>query len=64
MEIKLELDTEKTVKAAVAIASAYGLCQVSESTEFPQLAAANAFVLIVIVAIIYGPCLVPKNPLQ
>jgi hypothetical protein len=35
MEIKLELDTEKTAKAAIAIAAAYGLCQVSESTEFP-----------------------------
>jgi hypothetical protein len=35
MEIKLELDTKKTAKAAVAIASAYSLCRVSESTEFP-----------------------------
>jgi hypothetical protein len=61
MEIKLELDTKKTAKAAVAIASAYGLCRVSESTEFPQLAAANAIALIVIVAILYGPCLVPKK---
>ena len=40
MEIKLKLDTEKTAKAAVAIASAYGLCRVSNSTKFPQLAAA------------------------
>ena len=54
MEIKLELDTEKTAKATVAIAAAYGLCRVSESTDFPQLAAANAFALI-IVAILYGP---------
>ena len=30
MEIKLELDTKKTVKAAVAIAAAYGLCRVSQ----------------------------------
>ena len=52
MEIKLELDTEKTAKAAVAIAAAYGLCRVSESTDFPQLAAANALALIVIVAIL------------
>jgi len=55
MEIKLELDTEKTAKAAVAIASAYGICRVSQSTDFPQLAAANALALIIIVAILYGP---------
>ena len=61
MEIKLELDTEKTAKAAVAIASAYGLCRVSISSEFPQLAAANAFALIVIVAILYGPRPAPKK---
>jgi hypothetical protein len=61
MEIKLELDTEKTAKAAVAIATAYGLCRVSETTEFPQLAAANALALIVIIAILYGPCPAPKQ---
>ena len=62
MAIKLELDTEKTAKAAVAIAAAYGLCWVSESTGFPQLAAANAIALIVIVAILYDPRPTPKNP--
>ena len=62
MEIKLERDTEKTAKAAIAIASAYGLCRVSESTKFPQLTAANAIALIIIVPILYGPCLAPKNP--
>ena len=61
MEIKLELDTEKTAKAAVAIAAAYGLCRVSESTDFPQLAAANAFALIIIIAILYSPCPAPKK---
>ena len=61
MEIKLELDTEKTAKAAVAIAAAYGLCRVSASTDFPQLAAANAFALIVIIAILYGPRPAPKK---
>ncbi len=61
MEIKLKLDTKKTPKAAVAIAIAYGLCRVSESTQFPQLAAANAFALIVIVAILCGPRLAPKK---
>ena len=61
MEIKLELDTEKTVKAAVAIASTYGLCRVSESTKFSQLAAANAIALINIVPILYGPRPAPKK---
>jgi hypothetical protein len=61
MEIKLELDTKKTAKATVAIASAYGLCRVSNSTEFPQLAAANAIALIIIIAILYGPCPAPKK---
>jgi hypothetical protein len=59
--IKLELDTKKTAKAAVAIATAYGLCRVSETTEFPQLAAANALALIVIIAILYGPRPAPKQ---
>jgi len=61
MEIKLELDTEKTAKAAVAIAAAYGLCRVSEGTKSNQLAAVNALALIVIVAIIYGPRSVPRK---
>ena len=61
MEIKLELHTEKTAKAAVAIASAFGLCRVSESTEFPQFATANAIALIAIVAILYGPRPAPKK---
>ncbi len=61
MEIKLELDTEKTAKAAVSIPTAYGLCRVSKATEFPQLAAANALALIVIIAILYGPRPAPKQ---
>jgi hypothetical protein len=61
MEIKLELDTEKALKAAVAIAAAYGLCRVSKGTKSPQLAAANALALIVIVTILYGPRPVPKK---
>ena len=52
---------DKTAKAAVAIAAAYGLCRVSQSTEFPELAAANAFALIVIVAILYSPRPAPKK---
>ena len=61
MEIKLELDTEKTAKAAVAIAAAYGLCRVSEGTKSNQLATVNALALIIIVAIIYGPRSVPRK---
>jgi hypothetical protein len=61
MEIKLELDTKKASKAIVAIAAAHGLCHVSKGTKSPQLAAANALALIVIVTILYGPRLVPKN---
>jgi hypothetical protein len=61
MEIKLKLDTLITTKAAVAIAASYGLCRVSARTEIPQLAAANAFALIVIVAILYVPRPAPKK---
>jgi hypothetical protein len=61
MEIKLKLDTLITAKAAVAIAASYGLCRVLERTKIPQLAAANAFALIVIVAILYGPRPAPKK---
>jgi hypothetical protein len=61
MEIKLKLDTKKTAKADVAIASAFRLCRVLESTDFPQLTAANALALIVIVEILYGPRPAPKK---
>ena len=61
MEIKLELDTEKTAKAIVAIACAYGLARVSEASESSQLAAANALALIVIIAILYGSRPAPKK---
>ena len=61
MEIKLKLDTEKTVKAAVAIASAIGLCCVSRSTKYYQLVAANTIALIVIVGILYFPCYSSKK---
>jgi hypothetical protein len=57
----LKLDNEKTVKAAVAITAAYGLCRVSEGIKSNQLAAANALTLIVIIAIIYGPHSVPRK---
>ena len=46
----------------MAIAATYGLCCVSKGTKFPQLAAANALALIVIITILYGPCPVSKNP--
>ena len=55
MEIKLQLDTEKASKATLAITAAYELCRVSADTKYPQLAAANAIALIVIITILYGP---------
>ncbi len=55
IEIKFELDTEKASKAAVAIAAANRLCHVSLDTGYPQLAAANAIAIIIIIAILYGP---------
>ena len=61
MEIKLEHDTEKTAKATVAIACAYGLARISEATESPKLTAANALALIIIIAILYGPCPAPQK---
>ena len=60
MEIKFKLDTEKASKAPFAIAAAYGLCWVSAETKYPQLAAANAIALIIIIAILYAPCPAPK----
>jgi hypothetical protein len=35
--------------------------RVSSGTEFPQLAAANSLALIIIIAILYGPCLAPTK---
>ena len=55
MEIKLELDTEKTAKAAVTVAAILGLCQVSERSENHSLVASvNALAIIIVIAIIYG----------
>ena len=64
MEIKFELDTDKAARATVAISASYGLGRVSEGTEYPQLAFANAISLIIIIAILYGSrqaLLVRKN---
>jgi hypothetical protein len=61
MKIKFKLDTKKATRAAVAIAAAYMLCRVSEHSNSPQLAAANTIALIVIIAILYGPCLAPTK---
>ena len=61
MEVKFKLDTEKASKAAMAITDAYGLCHVCKGTKFPQLTAANALALIVIIAILYGPRPAPKK---
>jgi hypothetical protein len=51
MVIKFELDTKKATCATVAIAAAYALCRVSGHSNSPQLTAANAIALIVIIAI-------------
>jgi len=66
MEIKFELDTDKAARVTVAIAAAYGLGQVSEGTEYPQLAFANAIALIIIIAILYSthPAVAKKATLQ
>ena len=66
MEIKFELDTDKAARATVAIAASYGLGRVSEGTEYPQLAFANAIALIIIIAILYStlPTVAKKTTLQ
>jgi hypothetical protein len=55
MEIKFELDTKKATRAAMAIAAVYSLCSVFKHSNSPQLAAANAIALIIIIVILYGP---------
>ena len=52
MEIKLELDTEKTAKAAVTTAAILGLCQVSKRLENHSLATTNAIEIIIVIVII------------
>ncbi len=61
MEIKFKLDTKKVTCPAVAIAAVYVLCHVLKHSDSPQLAAANAIALIVIIAILYGPRLAPTK---
>ncbi len=61
MEIKLKLDTKKASNAAVAIATSYGLCRVSKCLEHPQLAAANAIAVIIVITFLYGPCPAPMR---
>jgi hypothetical protein len=60
MEIKFDLDTEKAAKASVATAALYGPGQVSEGTNYPQIAFANAIAHIAMIAILYGPHLASK----
>ena len=55
MEIKLEIDTEKTAKAVVTVTAILGLCQVSERSENHSLASTNALAIIIGIAIIYCP---------
>jgi len=62
MEIKFKLDTDKAARATVAIAASYGLGRVSEGTEYPQLAFANAIALIVVIVILYSTRPAVKKP--
>ena len=55
MEIKLELDTEKTAKAVVTVTAILGLYRVSELSENHSLASANALAIIIVIAMIYYP---------
>ncbi len=55
MEIKLELDTEKTAKAVITVTAILGLCRVSERSGNHSLASANAIAIIIVIAIIYYP---------
>jgi hypothetical protein len=61
MEIKFKLDTNKAAKAAAAIATAHTFSRVSLATDSPSLAAANALVTIIVIGILYGPCLAPQK---
>ncbi len=56
MEIKLELDTEKSTNTAVAITTSHALSRVSLAMESPHLMIANAVATIIIVTILYCPC--------
>jgi hypothetical protein len=55
MEIKLELDTEKTAKAVVTVTAILGLCRVSKRSDNHSLATTNALEIIIVIAIIYCP---------
>ncbi len=59
METKYKLDMEKAAKATVAIAASYGLEQVSEDTNYPQITFTNVIALIAIITILYRPCPAP-----
>ena len=61
MEIKFKLDTKKSAKVAIVIATAHALSCVSLAMDFPQLTAANALATIIIIAILYGPRPAPKH---
>ncbi len=63
MEIKFELDTDKSTKAAVAIATVHAFARVSFDTDLPSLTVANALATIIIIATLYGPRPSPKKPI-
>jgi hypothetical protein len=61
MQIKFKLDTKKSAKAAIAIATTHVLSHVSLAMDLPQLAAANALATIIVITILYGPRLAPNH---
>jgi hypothetical protein len=62
MEIKFELDTDKSTIAAVAITTVHAFARVSLAMDLPSLAATNALTTIIILTILYGHRLTPKKP--
>ena len=55
MEIKLELDTEKTANAVVTVTAILGLCWVFECSKNHFLASENALTIIIVISIIHSP---------
>ena len=54
MELKFELDTRLTVSCIVAAVCSYGFVTVSISLNSVTLAFANAFILLLIVFVLFG----------
>jgi hypothetical protein len=61
MELKFELNTALTVKCISAVACALGFTKVSIVLQKPQLAIANALVLLTIIFVLFGQRPAPKK---